>query len=66
MNVLLIFKTDDKNFNYALGGVKAVGYDAISNIVDERIKNGVFKSISNFLNRINPKNINKLQLEGTS
>ena len=58
------FKTDDKKFYYALGGVKAVGYDAISNIVDERIKNGVFKSISNFLNRINPKNINKLQLEG--
>ena len=58
------FKTDDKKFYYALGGVKAVGYDAISNIVDERIKNGVFKSISDFLNRTNPKNINKLQLEG--
>ena len=58
------FRTDDKKFYYALGAIKAVGYDAISNIVDERIKNGVFKSISNFLNRINPKNINKLQLEG--
>ena len=30
----------------------------------ERQKNGKFKSISDFINRVNPKNINKLQLEG--
>ncbi len=58
------FKADDKNFYYALGGIKAVGYDAISNIVKERINNGEFKSIENFLNRVKPKDINKLQLEG--
>ena len=32
------FKTDDKKFYYALGGIKAVGYEAISNIVKEREK----------------------------
>ena len=32
--------------------------------VNERIKNGKFKSISDFVNRVNPKDINKLQLEG--
>ena len=37
------FKTDDENFYYALGGIKAVGYEAISNIVKERIANGKFK-----------------------
>ena len=58
------FKTDNENFYYALGAVKAVGYEAISNIVKERTKNGKFKSIIDFLNRINPKDINKLQLEG--
>ena len=58
------FKTDGKKFFYALGGIKAVGYEAISNIVDERLKNGRFKSISDFLSRVNPKDINKLQLEG--
>ena len=58
------FKSDDKNFYYALGGIKAVGFDAISNIVNERINNGKFKSINDFLKRVNPKNINKLQLEG--
>ena len=58
------FKTDGDKFYYALGAIKAVGYEAISNIVQERIKNGKFKSIIDFLNRINPKDINKLQLEG--
>ena len=58
------FKTEGEKFYYALGGIKAVGYEAISNIVDERLKNGNFKSISDFLTRVNPKDINKLQLEG--
>ncbi len=58
------FRNDEKKFYYALGGIKAVGYEAISNIVNERIKNGKFKSINDFLDRINPKDINKLQLEG--
>ena len=58
------FQYDEDNFYYALGGIKSVGYEAVSNIVKERIKNGVFKSISDFLNRVNPKDINKLQLEG--
>ena len=58
------FRNDNDKFCYALGGIKAVGYEAITNIVDERIKNGKFISISDFLNRVNPKDINKLQLEG--
>tara|TARA_B100001057_G_scaffold147733_1_gene147646 strand:+ start:3603 stop:5816 length:2214 start_codon:yes stop_codon:yes gene_type:complete len=58
------FKTENDNFFYALGGIKAVGYEAVLNIVNERIKNGKFKSISDFVNRVNPKDINKLQLEG--
>ena len=58
------FKTYDEKFFYALGGIKAVGYEAISNIVKERSNNGKFKSINDFLKRVNPKDINKLQLEG--
>jgi DNA polymerase-3 subunit alpha len=58
------FKSDENNFYYALGSIKSVGFEAISNIVNERIKNGNFKSINDFINRVNPKNINKLQLEG--
>ena len=58
------FRSDDNNFYYALGGIKSVGYLAVSNIIKERIQNGKFKSINDFINRVNPKDINKLQLEG--
>ena len=58
------FRNHNGKFCYALGGIKAVGFDAITNIVDERIKNGKFESINDFINRVNPKDINKLQLEG--
>jgi len=58
------FRTKNDKFFYALGGIKAVGYEAISNIINERLKNGKFNSISDFINRVNPKDINKLQLEG--
>ena len=33
-------------------------------LLNERLTNGKFKSITDFLNRVNPKDINKLQLEG--
>ena len=58
------FKTENGKFYYALGGIKAVGSEAISNIVKERLNNGKFLSINDFIKRVNPKDINKLQLEG--
>ncbi|MDB3932565.1 DNA polymerase III subunit alpha [Candidatus Pelagibacter sp.] len=58
------FRTENDKFYYALGGIKAVGSEAISNIAKERIKNGNFKSINDFIKRVDPKDINKLQLEG--
>ncbi|MDC0597975.1 DNA polymerase III subunit alpha, partial [Candidatus Pelagibacter sp.] len=58
------FRTENNKFYYALGGIKAVGSEAISNIVKERIKNGNFNSINDFIKRVDPKDINKLQLEG--
>ncbi len=58
------FLPRDKTIYYALSAIKAVGYEAISNIVKEREKNGFFNSVSNFLSRTESKNLNKLQLEG--
>ncbi len=58
------FRSDKKNYFYALGALKNIGYEAISNIVDERENKGKFKSLNDFINRVNPKDINKLQLEG--
>ena len=62
--MLADFKFDKGTSYYALGGIKNVGYEAISNVVKERINNGEFKSINDFLYRVSPKDINKLQLEG--
>ena len=58
------FTSDDNNFYYALGAIKNVGYEAISNLIKERSKNGEYKSLFDFISRANPKDINKLQLEG--
>ena len=58
------FRTVNDRFYYALGGIKSVGFEAISNIIEERSNNGKFKSVNDFLNRVSPKDINKLQLEG--
>ena len=58
------FVPQENTLFYALGAIKNVGLDAISHVIDERKKNGKFMSISDFVNRVNPKNINKLQLEG--
>ena len=47
-NCFADFRTIDDKFYYALGGIKAVGYEAISNIVKERTENGKFQSINDF------------------
>ena len=63
-NCFADFISKDDKFYYALGGIKAVGSEAISNVVKERVTNGKFSSIKDFIKRVNPKDINKLQLEG--
>ena len=58
------FKALDGKIYYGLGAIKNVGYEAISNIINERQRNGKFKSFDNFISRVDSKDINKLQLEG--
>ncbi|MDC0366485.1 DNA polymerase III subunit alpha [Pelagibacteraceae bacterium] len=58
------FKAETNKIYYGLGAIKNVGFEAISNIVKEREKNGKFKSLVDFVNRIDSKDVNKLQLEG--
>ena len=47
-----------------MGAIKNVGFEAISNIVNERERNGKFKSLVDFIDRVDAKDVNKLQLEG--
>jgi DNA polymerase-3 subunit alpha len=63
-NCFAEFKAETNKIFYGLGAIKSVGFEAISNIVNERKKNGEFKTLTDFINRINPKDVNKLQLEG--
>ena len=58
------FKAEKNKIFYGLGAIKSVGFLAISNIVQEREKNGKFTSLMNFIKRADPKDVNKLQLEG--
>ena len=58
------FKSEKNKIFYGLGAIKNVGFEAISNIVVERENNGPFKSINDFINRVDSKDVNKLQLEG--
>jgi DNA polymerase-3 subunit alpha len=63
-NCFAEFKADTNKIFYGLGAIKSVGFEAISNIVEEREKNGRFKTFTDFINRVNPKDVNKLQFEG--
>ena len=58
------FKAEKNKIYYGLGAIKSVGFQAISNIILERETNGKFKSILNFIERVDDKDVNKLQLEG--
>ncbi len=58
------FISEKGKIYYALSAIKSVGKEAVSNIIKERKKNGKFKTINDFIKRVNPKDINKLQLEG--
>ncbi len=63
-NCFAEFKAETNKIFYGLGAIKSVGFDAVSNIVNEREKNGKFKTFTDFINRVDPKDVNKLQLEG--
>ena len=63
-NCFAEFKAETNKIFYGLGAIKSVGFEAISNIINERERNGIFKSFTDFINRVNPKDVNKLQLEG--
>ena len=63
-NCFAEFKADVNKIFYGLGAIKSVGFEAISNIIDEREKKGKYKSFTDFINRVDPKDVNKLQLEG--
>ncbi len=57
------FKVEGQGIRYALAALKGVGDQAMRLVVDERTKSGPFRSLADFLSRIDPKWINRRQIE---
>src|SRR6186997_763872 len=57
------FSVEDGKLRYALGALKGVGERAMEALVLERSGNGPFKSLDEFSERIDPKLLNRRQLE---
>lgn len=56
---------DDGSYaiRYALAAIKIIGHDAIEKVLNERKSNGLFKSIADFASRLDPKWLNRRQIE---
>jgi DNA polymerase-3 subunit alpha len=57
------FAVEGYAVRYALAAIKGVGAQAMANLVAERDAKGPFKSLEDFLKRIDPKTLNKKQFE---
>lgn len=57
------FAVEGEGIRYALGALKSVGEQAMRNLVAERTENGPYKSLEDFAKRLDPKHMNKRQLE---
>lgn len=57
------FDVEDGNIRYALAGIKSVGTANMEAIAAERHAHGPYKDVSDFIHRIDAKQINRRQLE---
>ncbi len=57
------FSVDNGNIRYGLAAIKSVGKPVISAIIEEREKNGPFKHLKDFIERMGGKEVNKRTIE---
>jgi DNA polymerase-3 subunit alpha len=57
------FSVEDGKVRYALGALKGVGEKAMASLVEERAARGAFKSLDDFAERIDPRLLNRRQIE---
>jgi DNA polymerase-3 subunit alpha len=57
------FSVEGRAVRYALGALKGVGEKAMEQLVEERRTGGPFKSLDDFAERIDPRLLNRRQLE---
>lgn len=60
---LATFSVQDGHIRFGLGAVKNVGSTAVENIIQERDRNGLFKTVVDFCSRVDLRIINKRALE---
>jgi len=53
----------ERSIRFGLYTIKNLGTDIADAIIEERTKNGIYKSLSDFFERINHKNLNKKSVE---
>ncbi|MGH6613140.1 DNA polymerase III subunit alpha [Sphingomonas sp.] len=58
------YDDDGLAVRYALAALKGVGEGAMEKLVDERTANGPFDTLDDFARRVDPRLLNKRQLEG--
>ena len=58
-----LFAVENGNIRFALAGIKGVGEANMRAVSAEREKNGAFKNMSDFIHRMDIKQINRKQLE---
>ena len=57
------FTVDNKKIRFGMGSIKNVGFAAVDAIVEEREKNGPYKSFTDFCERIQSESVNKKCIE---
>jgi DNA polymerase-3 subunit alpha len=57
------FTVEEGAVRYALGALKGVGEKAMDSVVADRAAKGAFKSLENFAERIEPRLLNRKQIE---
>ena len=57
------FSVEGNKVRYALGALKGVGENAMASLVEEREQTGPFNSLDEFSERIDPRLLNRRQLE---
>ncbi len=55
--------TNEGHIRFGMGGIKGVGDAAVASIVNEREKSGAYKSMSDFVERVNFSTVNRKCLE---
>ncbi|VBB68764.1 DNA polymerase III alpha subunit [invertebrate metagenome] len=58
-----VFTVEGNAMRYALGAIRNVGVGAMEALVEERVRNGLFCNITDFTGRLDPRMLNKRQVE---